>query len=617
MLSLRIDLKPKITEGVVPLVQHLMWPAAADASGLTTARVIYPDNLTYVSISQVRLDNELTSSIVLTPPGACLIMDGMSAPVQIVRIKLGDDRPAPQPDPLGRDRVGYVDGLTTSELWERGRGVWKARLATVAEADLAVLVARGTVQLVGTIDGVTFHGDRVAIEGRPLPQHPLTGQPDPLPNRSQNPIAYGTVTTVPTESLPDDTSQASYADLLTDAVDALTAAARWRRPTLRKNAQDKWEPDPDHTEPGDWAEFVTLSLAGTAANVGGIEAALAGRPGSWEAEGVRQLLHSTVGVDEEQLWQHRTEPLEMTIYVDELLVDVDYDLVRAYEEAYEEVRRRYEAAEQADPEPDYDRYLWTYDRTETGDFVARAADAPAWSWDAWRSQPARPGERDFRHAIEDSLRAGAGSYSATAATIAKGQNAAEELWRLEDAREERLNAADLEVELEQLRLRELRAYGEALKARIEDLAADLPGLQVPIHITVDVTTFRSGSTRSTLETVEDRLLNLALESTPTPSALPGTPLDRLLRSVEEAHSPTTIETHLMALATDGEIQITLHDSDAENYGDQLADQETIPGVDTTDLTAIENALSAAGYRVAGEGWQIVDGHYSARVEVAR
>jgi hypothetical protein len=43
---------------------------------------------------------------------------------------------------------------------------------------------------VGTIDGVTIHGDRVAIIGRPLPNHPLIGQPDPLDNTSQNPVAY-------------------------------------------------------------------------------------------------------------------------------------------------------------------------------------------------------------------------------------------------------------------------------------------------------------------------------------------------------------------------------------------------------------------------------------------
>ena len=117
--------------------------------------------------------------------------------VSIVRVKLGPERTAPQPDPLGRDVVGFTEGLTAAELWDRGRGVWKAKLATVAEAELLVVVASERVQLVGTVDGVAFHDYRVAITGRPLPNHPLVGQPDPIPNRSQNPIAYGSITTAP------------------------------------------------------------------------------------------------------------------------------------------------------------------------------------------------------------------------------------------------------------------------------------------------------------------------------------------------------------------------------------------------------------------------------------
>ncbi len=35
---------------------------------------------------------------------------------------------------------------------------------------------------------------------------------------------------------------------------------------------------------------------------------LAGRPGSWEAGAVRSMLVSTVGYDDEDLDQHRTEP---------------------------------------------------------------------------------------------------------------------------------------------------------------------------------------------------------------------------------------------------------------------------------------------------------------------
>jgi hypothetical protein len=56
-----------------------------------------------------------------------------------------------------------------------------------------------------------------------------------------------------------------------------------------------------------------------AANVGGTEAILAGRPGSWEAERVRQVLQSTVGGNDEYLWSHRTEPITITINVASIL----------------------------------------------------------------------------------------------------------------------------------------------------------------------------------------------------------------------------------------------------------------------------------------------------------
>ena len=47
--------------------------------------------------------------------------------------------------------------------------------------------------LVGTIDGVTIHGDRLAVIGSPMGDHPLIGQSDPLDNASQNPVAYGSL----------------------------------------------------------------------------------------------------------------------------------------------------------------------------------------------------------------------------------------------------------------------------------------------------------------------------------------------------------------------------------------------------------------------------------------
>lgn len=62
-----------------------------------------------------------------------------------------------------------------------------------------------------------------------------------------------------------------YDQLLGEAVAALTAAAR-----LTWTTQD----EEGSSGSCDWAEFVTRALAGAAANLDGIETALAGRPGS-------------------------------------------------------------------------------------------------------------------------------------------------------------------------------------------------------------------------------------------------------------------------------------------------------------------------------------------------
>jgi hypothetical protein len=115
------------------------------------------------------------------------LAEGKSA----VRVRLGPDIPAVVNDALGRERVGFRKGLSTHEVWLRGRGVWKMQPDRVLTSQLLIIANAGIARMVGTIDGVTIHGDRVAIIGRPLPNHPLIGQPDPLDNTSQNPVAYG------------------------------------------------------------------------------------------------------------------------------------------------------------------------------------------------------------------------------------------------------------------------------------------------------------------------------------------------------------------------------------------------------------------------------------------
>lgn len=111
----------------------------------------------------------------------------------VVRVRLGVDHPAVVNDALGRERVGYREGASANELWQRGRGVWRMQPDRVIASQLLLIAHAGVVRLVGTIDGVTIHGDRLAIIGSPLPEHPLIGQEDPLDNASQNPVAYGTL----------------------------------------------------------------------------------------------------------------------------------------------------------------------------------------------------------------------------------------------------------------------------------------------------------------------------------------------------------------------------------------------------------------------------------------
>jgi hypothetical protein len=125
--------------------------------------------------------------------------------------------------------------------------------------------------------------------------------------------------------------QRSYEEVLADAVRVLTEAAR------RTVAWTDGDGREQHDR-ADFAEFVTLSVAGAAANVGGIEEALAGRAGSWGADYVRQMLQSTVGYDEEHLLEHRTEALTVVVAVDNLLNDLG--VWHLYEQAEGELDQR-------------------------------------------------------------------------------------------------------------------------------------------------------------------------------------------------------------------------------------------------------------------------------------
>ena len=66
---------------------------------------------------------------------------------------------------------------------------------------------------------------------------------------------------------------------------------------------------------------------GAAANAGGIDTILAGRPGSWEVSVVGDALRAAVGHDERDLWRHRTEPVTVVLNPEHILVDNDRSLL--------------------------------------------------------------------------------------------------------------------------------------------------------------------------------------------------------------------------------------------------------------------------------------------------
>src|SRR6266536_5396265 len=138
-----------------------------------------------------------------------------------------------------------------------------------------------------------------------------------------------------TNDLTNDTSgQRSHDAVLADAVRVLTEAARRSVGWTDRDGHE-------HQQQADFAAFVTHAVAGAAANLGGIEHVLAGRAGSWEADKVRDMLHCTVGYDEQYLDEHRTEPVVVRVHVDDILNELGF--WQLYDEAHDELDRRHDA----------------------------------------------------------------------------------------------------------------------------------------------------------------------------------------------------------------------------------------------------------------------------------
>ena len=100
-----------------------------------------------------------------------------------------------------------------------------------------------------------------------------------------------------TETVPDPIAQ---------AITALTDAARRRRVVGAGTPSE-------HTEPDDFAGIACHVLTAVAANIGSVDELLAGRPGSWEAALIRQVVEGTAGTDDRDLLAWRTEPVRLAL----------------------------------------------------------------------------------------------------------------------------------------------------------------------------------------------------------------------------------------------------------------------------------------------------------------
>jgi hypothetical protein len=269
-------------------------------------------------------------------------------------------------------------------------------------------------------------------------------------------------------------------EVLADAIRVLTEAARLRRPVLRQAEGGGWEPDPLQTEPADWAEFVTLAVAGAAANIGSIDRALEGRPGSWEAGAVRGMLLSTAGEDPAELLRHRAEPLRVVLRPAEILCDLGYG------ELYDESRQVLQAEQ--------DRHLWRYRLGEDRMWIPVDPGAPAWAG----AFDVPVSEVELHDML---LRPG------TVTTVPRSAE--------DEAAYDVL--ADREAGLEDLQYEDdPRAYGEALTATVLAEAGQMyPG--VPVEITIDTgeRTWR-GDSPWWGETPEEVLIDAAIGKTPLP-----------------------------------------------------------------------------------------------------
>lgn len=302
-----------------------------------------------------------------------------------------------------------------------------------------------------------------------------------------------------------------YTEVLQDAIAILTEATQLTNQPMRQASSGGWEPNPDPRAALqiDWAEFVTLALAGAAANVGGVEAALAGRPGSWEAEMVRQTLNSTAA-DDKDLLRHRTEPVVVDLWVESILSHLGDPSEDSYADAIGVVDARSNDVPQPNDLP-------------PGPF---SPDDPRVADKEW-VEVTDDGylHITYRHWTGDP------DDLALLTTLIEEARSHHDPTPGEIAYEQALQAISAQVDaVYALQRREYSDYAARLTQAIEDNIAELE-LTVPVTLAPvdgrEPGSFDAHAPQPLPRNIIEGAIDRAIAETPTPSMLPGGPLDRL------------------------------------------------------------------------------------------
>lgn len=292
-------------------------------------------------------------------------------------------------------------------------------------------------------------------------------------------------------------------EVLHDAISVLTEASRLTNHPMRQTSSGQWEADPDPRAalPIDWAAFVTDALAGAAANAGGIDTILSGRPGSWEASVIGDALRAAVGSDERDLWRHRTDPVTVALHPERILFDNDAsNYLDEMDAAEAEITRRQNAI-------------------RPGHVYSGDADPQSLQWAidlGYEIRAGNPPPPPTQEQID--------------AMIATATEDSPPLSPEEQSEEDALEAlGTLQDRLAEQQRAELAEYGNRLADAVR---VQLAPLQLPVPVTVSVDldapwdqvsdTPTQGWTTGAI----DAAIANAIAATPTPDALPGTLLER-------------------------------------------------------------------------------------------